>query len=56
MLVKIPKALLGGITGTTAMSLFMMLAPLMGIPKMNPAQMLSSMMGFPIWVGWRIQE
>ena len=52
MLVKIQKALLSGITGTAAMSLFMMLAPLMGIPKMNPPQMLSSMMGFPILVGW----
>ncbi|MGZ2368459.1 DUF6789 family protein [Ancylomarina sp. YFZ004] len=52
MILKIQKGLVGGITGTAAMSLFMMLAPLMGIPKMNPAQMLSSMMGFPIPVGW----
>jgi len=41
-----------GIIGTTAMSAFMMLAPLMGMPEMNPPQMLSSMMGFPILVGW----
>jgi len=52
MIVKIQKALLGGITGTAAMSLFMMIAPFMGIPKMNPAQMLSSIIGFPILVGW----
>lgn len=52
MILKIQKALLGGITGTAAMSLFMMLAPMMGIPKMNPPQMLSSLMGFPVLVGW----
>jgi len=34
------------------MSLFMMLAPMMGMPKMDPAQMLSSMMGFPVLIGW----
>tara|TARA_R110001583_G_scaffold50403_4_gene157359 strand:+ start:127 stop:282 length:156 start_codon:yes stop_codon:yes gene_type:complete len=42
MILKIQKALLGGIIGTAAMSLFMMLAPLMGIPKMDPPQMPST--------------
>jgi len=52
MVVKIQKGLVGGITGTAIMSLFMMLAPMMGMPKMDPAQMLSSMMGFPVLIGW----
>lgn len=29
-----------------------MAAPMMGMPKMNPAEMLSGMMGLPIAVGW----
>ena len=52
MLVKIQKALAGGIIGTVVMSLFMTLTPIIGIPKMDPAQMLSSMIGFPILVAW----
>ncbi len=41
MIVKIQKALLARITGTVAMSLFMMLASMIGIPKMNSPQMFS---------------
>ena len=52
MQVKIQKALAGGIIGTVVMSLFMILTPIIGIPKMDPAEMLSSMMGFPILVAW----
>jgi hypothetical protein len=49
---KIQQALIAGIAGTAVMSLFMFMAPMMGMPKMNTAQMLSSMMGFPVLVGW----
>lgn len=52
MTIKIKQALLGGIIGTAAMTLVMMIAPMMGIPKMSPPAMLSMMMGFPIVVGW----
>jgi hypothetical protein len=49
---KIQKALIGGIIGTAVMTLVMMIAPMMGMPKMSPPEMLSMMMGFPIVVGW----
>jgi uncharacterized BrkB/YihY/UPF0761 family membrane protein len=49
---KIQKALLGGIVGTAVMTAVMMIAPMMGIPKMNPPQMLSMMMNLPIIAGW----
>ena len=49
---KIQKALIGGIGGTLAMSLAMIIAQTMGMPKMSPPEMLSTMMGFPILIGW----
>lgn len=49
---KIQKALLGGIVGTAVMTAVMMIAPMMGMPKMSPPSILSMMMGFPIIVGW----
>lgn len=52
MTIKIKQALIGGIIGTVVMTIVMMIAPMMGMPKMNPPQMLSMMMGFPIVVGW----
>lgn len=52
MKTKIQQALLGGIAGTAAMTVIMFLAPMMGIPKMNAAEMLSGMMGMPLMVGW----
>lgn len=52
MTTKIKQALIGGIIGTAIMTIVMMIAPMMGMPKMNPPQMLSMMMGFPIVVGW----
>jgi len=33
-------------------TLVMMIAPMMGMPKMSPPAMLSMMMGFPLVVGW----
>ncbi|MBI3520375.1 MAG: hypothetical protein HY062_13615 [Bacteroidetes bacterium] len=52
MTIKIIKSVIGGIVGTAAMTMVMFIAPMMGMPKMNPAQMLSVMIGFPIVVGW----
>ncbi|MDP2208519.1 MAG: hypothetical protein Q8K98_07070 [Bacteroidota bacterium] len=49
---KIQTALIGGIIGTAVMTMVMMIAPMLGMPKMNPPAMLSMMMGFPIVVGW----
>lgn len=49
---KIKQALLGGIVGTAVMTVIMMIAPMMGMPEMNPPEMLSVMMGMPIAVGW----
>ena len=52
MKTKFKQALIGGIIGTAVMTLVMMIAPMMGMPKMSPPAMLSMMMGFPIAVGW----
>ncbi|TAL70458.1 MAG: hypothetical protein EPN82_02275 [Bacteroidetes bacterium] len=46
------KAILGGILATAVMTSVMFIAPMMGIPKMNPAAMLSGMIGVPSIVGW----
>ncbi|MCK9409688.1 MAG: DUF1440 domain-containing protein [Bacteroidetes bacterium] len=48
----IQNTIFAGIAGTIVMTIIMFLAPLMGFPKMNAAEMLSSMMDFPILVGW----
>lgn len=34
------------------MTVVMKVAPMMGMPKMDPAAMLSMMMGFPLVAGW----
>ena len=47
------RAIVGGITGTlimTAVGVWM--APMMGIPRMNPAVMLADQMGGNLLVGW----
>ncbi len=49
---KISKSILAGVIGTTLMSLIIFVAPMMGIPKMSPPDMLAGMMGMPIIVGW----
>ena len=49
---NIIQALAGGLVGTAIMTIVIMMAPLMGMPKMSPPEMLSSMMGLPIMVGW----
>ncbi len=49
---KIQKTILGGIIGTAIMSLVMFIMPLVGFAKMAPQNLLSNMMGKPIYVGW----
>ncbi|MBL0126425.1 MAG: hypothetical protein IPP83_02975 [Flavobacteriales bacterium] len=49
---KLLKAIVAGVAGTAVMTLVMMIAPMMGMPKMNPPAMLSMMMGMPIAIGW----
>ncbi len=51
---KIQQSVIGGIVGTAAMTLVMFVAPMMGMPKMNPAEMMSGMMGVPLAMGWLI--
>ena len=52
MKTRINQAVLGGIVGTAVMTLVTMIAPMMGMPKMSPPDMLSMMMGVPVVVGW----
>jgi uncharacterized membrane protein YagU involved in acid resistance len=52
MKTKIQQAILGGILATAVMTMVMFVAPLMGMPKMNPAEMLAGMMGLPVFIGW----
>lgn len=54
MNLKLKKSLISGIAGTFIMTIFGFLGPLIGLPKMNPASMLSSITGFPVIVGWII--
>ncbi|MDA3907078.1 MAG: hypothetical protein PF484_13480 [Bacteroidales bacterium] len=49
---KVSKSVIGGLVATLVMTLFMFVGPMMGMPKMNPAEMLSIMMGVPVLVGW----
>jgi hypothetical protein len=49
---KIQQSVIGGIIGTAVMTIVMLLASMMGMPKMNPAEMLSGMMGVPTSIGW----
>lgn len=51
---KFIKSFFAGIIGTAVMSFIMFVAPMMGIPKMNPSAMLAGIMSMPIAVGWLI--
>ncbi|MDD2799775.1 MAG: hypothetical protein PHV20_14390 [Bacteroidales bacterium] len=52
MKTKIIQSIVGGIIATVVMTIVMFVAPYMGMPKMNPPQMLSMIMGFPLVIGW----
>ena len=49
--INLKSAIVSGIAATAAMTLFMLMAPLMGI-KMNIPAMLATTMGLPIVFGW----
>ena len=51
---KIAQSIIAGMVATAVMTGFMFLAPIMGLPKMNPAEMLSGMMGVPVIPGYLI--
>lgn len=53
MKINILRAILAGVIGTavmTVMSVF--IAPMMGMPPMNPAEMLAGQMGGNMMMGW----
>ena len=49
---KIAQSVIAGLVATAVMTGFIFLAPMMGLSKMNPAEMLSGMMGVPLMVGY----
>lgn len=46
------KAIVSGIVATLAMTVLMMVGPMMGMPKMDAAAMLGTMLGGSIVLGW----
>jgi hypothetical protein len=52
MSIKLKQSLISGITGTAVMTAIMFIAPMLGMPEMNPAAMLAGMMGVPVTIGW----
>jgi hypothetical protein len=52
MKTKILQAVIGGFAATLVMTMVMFIGPFMGLPKMNPAAMLSMMMRVTIFIGW----
>jgi len=53
MNVNIKRAVLAGVAGTAVMTLVAtVVAPMMGMPRMNPADMLASQMGNNAILGW----
>lgn len=49
---KFIRAVLAGIIATAVMTAVGLMAPLMGLPKMNPAEMLSGMLGVSLAIGY----
>lgn len=49
---SVARAVVAGVVGTAAMSLLMQMAPAMGLPPMNIPEMLASVMGGLIALGW----
>jgi len=51
--IRIGRAVAAGLVGTAAMTVVgLWVAPLMGMPAMNPAQMLAGAMGGNVTLGW----
>lgn len=49
---NVGRAILAGLAGTAAMTMLMLAAPMMGMPPMNIGEMLGSMMGGVVALGW----
>jgi len=49
---KLGRSILAGIVATAIMTVVGVIAPYMGLPKMNPAEMLSGMLGVSTVLGW----
>ncbi len=49
---KFVRSIVAGVVATAVMTVFMFIAPMMGLPKMNIPQMLSGMLGVSILIGW----
>jgi uncharacterized membrane protein YagU involved in acid resistance len=50
--VRAGKAVFAGVVGTAAMTVLMLMAPVMGFPPMNVGSMLGSVMGGSAAIGW----
>lgn len=49
---NVKRAVIGGFSGTVAMTALMLMAPKMGLPPMNVGEMLGSVMGGSVVLGW----
>lgn len=49
---KFMKTVIAGVVATAIMTVVGVMAPYMGLPKMNPAEMLSGMLGLSLAIGW----
>lgn len=49
---KVTQTIVAGLVATAVMTVVGLMAPYMGLPKMNPAEMLSGMMGVPLMIGY----
>lgn len=50
--INLKRAIVAGFVGTAMMTALMLAAPLMGMPPMNIGEMLGSMMGGVVALGW----
>jgi uncharacterized membrane protein YuzA (DUF378 family) len=48
------RSILAGVVATAVMTVFMFTAPMMGFPEMNPADMMSGILGVSPLLGWVI--
>jgi uncharacterized membrane protein YagU involved in acid resistance len=50
---NVPRAIVAGLAGTAAMTMMgVFVAPMMGMPRMNPAELLAGQMGGNAMLGW----
>ncbi|PNW27058.1 DUF6789 family protein [Formosa algae] len=52
MINLMPKYAAAGILGTVAMTMFLIIAPVIGMPKMAPWELLSDILGVSLVLGW----